>query len=85
MTIRGDPWLDPSRVRSAAVMVLGGPGWSWKVRDGPGKSGKVREVIFKILNCLKYPGQSGMVHDDPGRGQDPGRSVVGSGWCRHRP
>ncbi len=25
-----DPWLDPSRVRSAAVMVQGGPGWSWK-------------------------------------------------------
>ncbi len=36
--IRGYPWLDPSRVRSAAVMVLGGPWWSWKVLDGPGKS-----------------------------------------------
>ncbi len=38
--IRGDPWLDLSRIRSAAVMVLGGLGWSWKVLDGPGKSGR---------------------------------------------
>ncbi len=45
-----DPWLDPSRVRSAAVMVQCGPG---KVRGGPGRSVKVREVVFEILNCLK--------------------------------
>ncbi len=77
MAIRGDPWLDLSCVRSAAVMVLGGPGWSWI--EGPGRSGKVREVVFEILNCLKNPGRSGTVRDDPGRGQDPGRSVVGSG------
>ncbi len=45
--IRGYPWIDPSCIRSAAVMVLGGPGWSWKgpgwswkVLDGPAKSGR---------------------------------------------
>ncbi len=60
--ILGYPWLDPSRVRSTAVMVLGGPG---KVRGGPGQSGKVREVVFEILNCLKNLGGSVMVWDDP--------------------
>ncbi len=71
-----DPWLDLSCIRSAAVMVLGGPG---KVRGGPGRSGKVQEVVFGILNCLKNPGWSGTDRYDPGRGQDPARSIVGSG------
>ncbi len=35
-----DPWLDPSCIHRAAVMVLGGPGWSWK---GPGWSWTVLE------------------------------------------
>ncbi len=49
------------------------------VQDGPGMSGRsflddLPDVQF--LNCLK---KSGTVRDDPGRGQDLGRSVVGAG------
>ncbi len=70
-----DPWLDPSRVRSAAVIVLGGLGWSWTVRE----SLRGRFWNFKLFK------KSGTIRDDPGRCQDPGRSVVGSGRCLRRP
>ncbi len=63
-----DPWLDLSCIRSAAVMVLGGPG---KVRGGPGRSGKVQEVVFGILNCLKNPGWSVMIRDEAKIRDDP--------------
>ena len=34
------------------------------VLEGPGWSGKVREVVFEILNCLKNPGRSVIIQDE---------------------
>ncbi len=75
--IRGDPWLDPSHVRSAAWwfwVVRDGPG---KVRGGPGRSWTVRESPGGRFWNFKLFKKSGTVRDDPGRGQDPGRSLMG--------